>query len=708
MKYLFNPAYQLRKQKNKSIFFSSVFTFFLVSLSYSQETLKDTTQLNEVLVSAIRVSKKTPVSFSNLSKKEIEKRNLGEDIPILMNFMPSVVTTSDAGNGFGYTGIRVRGSDATRVNVTLNGIPYNDSESHGTFFVNMPDFASSLQSIQLQRGVGTSTNGAGAFGASLNMLTENFSEKAYGEINNSVGSFNSRKHTLKFSTGIFNNKFEISGRLSALASDGYVQRASSNLKSYFLQANYIGKTSLVKALFFGGKEKTYQAWNGINSAKLQEDRTYNYSGMYFDENGTIQFYDNEVDDYQQHHFQLHWNEKLSQHWNTNVALHYTKGKGFYENYKEDANYNDYTLTPFDATVQVDLIRQKWLDNDFYGTTFSVNYKNETLDFIIGGAYNQYKGDHFGKVIWTNIGTLQGMENRYYDYFGNKNDGNLFVKSHYKINSKWNLFGDVQYRNILYTASGVYNGEIKNTFNFLNPKAGITYTINTKNSIYFSYAKAHREPNRTDYENNTLLPEKLEDYELGWRSTNNGFTLNWNLYYMNYKNQLILTGRIDDVGNPIRANTENSYRFGTEIDAQIKICEKLHYQFNSTFSANKNKNVLLNQNTDIAYSPNVVAGGNLVYKPIKNATISLLQKFVGSQYMNNIESPEAKLNDYTTTDLNIVYEINPKKWIKNITITALVNNVLAKEYSSNGYMWDIYPYYFPQAKRNFLVGVNLRF
>lgn len=622
--------------------------------------------------------------------------------------MPSVVTTSDAGNGFGYTGIRVRGSDATRVNVTLNGIPYNDSESHGTYFVDMPDFASSLQSVQLQRGVGTSTNGAGAFGASLNMLTESYSKKAFGEINNSFGSFNSRKHTLKFSTGIFNNKFEVSGRISALASDGYIQRASSNLKSYFLQGNYIGKTTLIKTLFFGGKERTYQAWNGIDADKLQEDRTYNYAGMYYDENGNIQFYNNEVDDYKQHHFQLHWNEKLSQNWNSNIAIHYTKGKGFYENYKEDTNYNDYTIIPFDATVMVDLARQKWLDNDFYGATFSANYKTEKLDFVVGGAYNQYKGKHFGKVVWTSVGNLQGMENNYYNYFGNKNDGNLFTKINYKINKKWSLFSDLQYRNITYTANGVYNGEISNTFNFLNPKAGITYTLDNKNNFYISFAKANREPNRTDYENNTIKPEQLNDYELGWRSNNNGLNLNWNLYYMSYKNQLILTGQIDDIGNPIRANTEKSYRFGTEIDAQIKLSKKLFWTVNTTFSVNKNQNILANKNTDIAYSPNVIAGSNLSFTPIKNLSASILQKFVGSQYMNNIESHEAKLNDYFTTDLNLIYKITPKAIFENITITALINNVFAKEYSSNGYMWDIYPYYFPQAKRNFLIGLNLKF
>jgi len=410
----------------------SIFFSFFTFLNFAQ--VQDSTkvnQLDDVLVSAIRVNAKTPVSFSNLSKEEIQKRNLGQDIPLLLNFMPSVVTTSDAGNGFGYSGIRVRGSDASRVNVTVNGIPYNDSESQATFFVNIPDFASSLQSVQLQRGVGTSTNGGSAFGASLNMLTDHFSKESSAEIANTFGSFNSRKNTVKFSTGLLNNGFEISGRLSNIHSDGYVDRASSDLKSYFLQGTFVGKTTLIKALAFGGTEKTYQAWYGIDAATLATNRRFNPAGMYTDENGNTQFYDNQTDNYQQDHYQLHWNEKLSAFWNTNLAFHYTKGKGYYEEFQEKQAFSDYGLIPIvigTITIsETNLITRKWLDNDFYGTTFSANYKKDKTDLIFGGSANNYNGKHFGQIIWAQFASQSQNSNHYYDNFGNKLDLNVYSK-----------------------------------------------------------------------------------------------------------------------------------------------------------------------------------------------------------------------------------------------------------------------------------------
>ncbi|RZK00047.1 MAG: TonB-dependent receptor, partial [Flavobacterium sp.] len=396
-----------KKPFYKSKLFTSSF-LLITTCGFAQNTPKDSTkvyELDEVMVKAVRANEKTPVSFSNLSKKELRKRNLGQDIPILLNFMPSVVTTSDAGNGFGYTGIRVRGSDASRVNVTINGIPYNDSESQGTFWVNMPDFVSSVQNVQLQRGVGTSTNGAGAFGASLNLLTDAVSQESSGEISNSFGSFNSRKHTVKFSTGLMNNHFELAGRVSNIHSDGFIERAESDLKSYFLQGTYVKNNTLIKALVFGGTEKTYQSWNGIEDLdKLKNDRTYNTSGEYIDDNGNLKFYDNETDNYKQDHYQLHWNERWSESWNTNFALHYTKGLGYYENYKQGEDVIDYGIEPQiigGALIEEsDLIRRKWLDNDFYGTTFSINYKKDKVDFIMGGGYNRYEGKHFGNVLWT--------------------------------------------------------------------------------------------------------------------------------------------------------------------------------------------------------------------------------------------------------------------------------------------------------------------
>lgn len=707
----------LFKTSQKQLFLSSFLLFTLAT--FAQEKAKDTTQINqldEVLVSAIRVTSKTPVSFSNLSQKEIKTRNLGQDIPILMNYMPSVVTTSDAGNGLGYTGIRVRGSDATRVNVTINGIPYNDSESHGTFWVNMPDFASSLQSVQLQRGVGTSTNGAGAFGASLNMLTDSYSEKAAGEISNSFGSFNTKKHTVKFSTGLLNDRFEIAGRVSTLKSDGYIDRASSDLKSYFLQGTYVGKTTLIKALAFGGNEKTYQSWNGIDGETLLSNRTFNSAGIYTDELGQTRFYNNETDNYQQDHYQLHWNEKVSNNWNTNLAFHYTKGKGYYENYKEEADFSSYGLTPIsingNSINTTDLIRQKWLDNDFYGTTFSANYQSGAIEFIFGGSYNKYEGNHFGNVIWARFASQSELGDRYYDDVATKTDGTAFAKANYKVNEKWSLFGDLQVRNVHYKANSYETGLVNDNFSFFNPKAGVNYSINFKNNLYFSYARTNREPNRTDYEGGIVKPEKLNDFELGWRYLSEKVQLNSNLYYMAYKDQLILTGTLDDVGSPIRSNSENSYRLGLEVDAEILVSKKISLRPNVTLSRNKNLDLAVSgQNygtKDISYSPSVIAGNSLIYKPTESLQIVWLQKYVGQQYMNNIESAESKLADYFINDLNISYEIKPKSIFKSIVIKGLVNNVLDKKYSSNGYMWDVYPYYYPQAGTNFLAGLTLKF
>ncbi len=707
----------LFKPSAKRLFLSS---FLLFSLATSaQVKTKDTTrvnQLDEVLVSAIRVNSKTPVSFSNLSKKEIQNRNLGQDIPILMNYMPSVVTTSDAGNGVGYTGIRVRGSDATRVNVTINGIPYNDSESHGTFWVNMPDFASSLQSVQLQRGVGTSTNGSGAFGASLNMLTDSYSEKASGEISNSFGSFNTRKHTVKFSTGLLNDHFEIAGRVSTLNSDGYIDRASSDLKSYFLQGTYVGTTTLIKALAFGGNEKTYQSWNGIDGETMLTNRTFNSAGIFTDEAGQTRFYDNETDNYQQDHYQLHWNEKLATNWNTNLAFHYTKGKGYYENYKEDGDFSSYGLTPIaingTSINMTDLIRQKWLDNDFYGTTFSANYQSNKLDFIFGGSYNKYEGNHFGKVIWARYAGPSELGDRYYEDRATKTDGTAFAKANYQVNDQWSLFGDLQIRNVNYKANSDETGVVNDTFSFFNPKAGLNFTVNSKNNVYFSYARANREPNRTDYEGGNVKPEKLNDFELGWRYLSDKVQLNTNFYYMAYQDQLILTGTLDDVGNPIRSNSEKSYRLGVEMDAAFVLSSTFSLRPNLTLSRNKNIDLAVSgQNygtKDISYSPSVIAGNSFIYKPTEGLQIIWLQKYVGQQYMNNIESPEAKLADYFINDLNVTYEIKPKSVFKSIVFKGLVNNIFDKKYSSNGYMWDIYPYYYPQAGTNLLAGITLLF
>jgi iron complex outermembrane receptor protein len=735
MNTIFNFSRHKSGKAQSVTFLLSIFFSFFSFFSFSQ--VKDTTAVNaldEVLVSAIRVTTKTPISFSNLDKKDIKYRNLGQDIPILMNYLPSVVTTSDAGNGVGYTGIRVRGSDATRVNVTINGIPYNDSESHGTFWVNMPDFASSLESLQLQRGVGTSTNGAGAFGASLNMLTDSYSKESNGEISNSFGSFNTRKHTVKVSTGLLNDHFELAGRVSALKSDGYIDRAASDLKSYFLQATYVGKTTLIKALAFGGTEKTYQSWNGLEDLDLlKNDRTFNTAGMYTDASGNNRFYDNETDNYQQDHYQLHWNEKVSTNWRTNLAFHYTKGKGYYENYKENAKFSAYGLTPIlinGTTInRTDLVRQKWLDNDFYGTTFSAIYNNEKLEMIFGGGYNRYEGDHFGKVIWARYASTSEKQDLYYDDYASKNDGNIFAKANYQIADKLSLFGDLQLRNVHYKANGTEAGMVNDNFNFFNPKAGLNFEINTNNALYFSYARANREPNRTDYENGSPIPEKLNDFELGLRHATQKVKLNANLYYMGYKDQLILTGELDDVGAPIRKNSGDSYRFGLELDATVALTDKLLIRPNVTLSTNKNKDFFFTRdgvltalgNTNIAYSPDIIVGNVVTFLPIRNFQISFLSKFVGEQYMGNIDSEGSKLKSYFVNDLNVSYEIKPKSVFKAVVLSVLVNNIFDYKYVSNGYFYtfdDDYSNpaavttiegagYYPQAGINFLAGLTLQ-
>jgi iron complex outermembrane receptor protein len=730
MNTIFNFSRHKGAKTQSVTFLLSIFFSFFSFFTFSQ--VKDTTAVNkldEVLVSAIRVTTKTPVSFSNLDKKDIKFRNLGQDIPILMNYLPSVVTTSDAGNGVGYTGIRVRGSDATRVNVTINGIPYNDSESHGTYWVNMPDFASSLESLQLQRGVGTSTNGAGAFGASLNMLTDSYSKESNGEISNSFGSFNTRKHTVKFSTGLLNDHFELAGRVSALKSDGYIDRASSDLKSYFLQGTYVGKTTLIKALAFGGTEKTYQSWNGIDAGTLRSNRTFNSAGIYTDQNGNTRFYDNETDNYQQDHYQLHWSEKVSSNWNTNLAFHYTKGKGYYENYKEDADFADYGLLPVAGEASTDLVRQKWLDNNFYGTTFSANYKGENIDVILGGGYNKYEGDHFGKVIWARYASQSELGDRYYDDYAAKTDGNIFAKANYQITEKMSLFGDLQLRNVHYKANSPETGLVNDNFNFFNPKAGFNYEINTNNALYFSYARANREPNRTDYENGSPIPEKLNDFELGLRHATQKVKFNANLYYMGYKDQLILTGELDDVGAPIRKNSGDSYRFGLELDATVALSDNLLIRPNVTLSTNKNKDFFFTRdgvltalgNTNIAYSPDIIIGNVVTFLPISNFQISFLSKFVGEQYMGNIDSEGSKLKSYFVNDLNVSYEIKPKSVFKAVVLSVLVNNIFDYNYVSNGYFYtfdDDYSNppaittiegagYYPQAGINFLAGLTLQ-
>ncbi len=725
----------------KKLLITAIFTSLYISVS-AQEKIQDTTKtetLDEVLVKAVRVEADSPITHSNLDKEELAKRNLGQDIPYMLNYLPSVVTTSDAGAGVGYTYIRVRGSAATSVNVTLNGIPFNDSESLGTFWVNLPDFTSSVQSLQLQRGVGTSTNGSGAFGASLNLLSDAVSNEAYGEIANSFGSYNTRKHNVKFSTGLLSEHFELAGRLSTIKSDGYIDRASSDLKSYFLQGAFVNKNTLIKALVFGGREETYQSWNGLEDPeKLENDRTYNTVGMYTDEDGNIQFYDNEVDNYGQDHYQLLWNQRFDNNWSTNVSFNYTKGKGYFEQYKEDEDFDTYGFEPIeiggDTINTTDLIRRRWLDNDFYAVNANVNYKDNQFDVSAGAFYSYYDGDHYGEVIWARFASNSEIRDRYYEGKGEKNEFTVFSKASYRINGQWSVFGDLQGRFLNYKTSGITSDlvplNVDENYSFFNPKAGLTYKLNSSNQFYFSYGKAHREPSRNDYEQGIITPEKLDDYELGWRFASEKTKVSTNVYYMNYKDQLVLSGELNDVGAALRTSSGKSYRLGLEIDAEIKLLKNLRTIPNIAMSTNKNVDFyapidgeLVNLgNTNISFSPSVVAGNMLEYSPINKLQLGFLSKFVGEQYMGNIDSEASKLKSYFINDLNIVYTLDNLPWIKEVVFSALVNNIFNVKYISNGYF---YTYeddfsnpgtvatvegagYYPQATINFLVGATVKF
>lgn len=709
----------------KNIFLFLTLLVLTVSANAQQnQKVQDSTKtekLDEVLVNAVRVDADSPITHTNVSKDEIAKRNLGQDIPVLLNYLPSVVTTSDAGAGVGYTGIRVRGTDATRVNVTINGIPYNDPESQGTFWVNLGDFASSTESLQLQRGVGSSTNGSGAFGASLNLLTDAFSHEAIAEISNSFGSFNTRKHTVKLSTGLINNHFEISGRFSKIDSDGYVDRAFTDLKSYFLQGVYKDDNTLIKALTFGNAEQTYQSWFGLTADQLRENRRQNpYT------------YENETDNYWQDHYQLHWNERIDNNWSTNIGLNYTKGKGYFEQYKSEESAEDFANLIQDGS---DVIVRRWLDNDFYVANANVTYKNSAVEVITGLSYSVYTGDHFGEVIWgRNLTPGTNIRARYYEGDATKNDLSVFSKATFKLNKSLTGFIDLQGRFVSYKTNGLNSDRASfitdADFDFFNPKVGLTYKSSENNSFYASYARANREPNRDDFENGVTENETLNDIELGWRHNTENVSLSTNLYYMFYENQLVLTGQLDDVGSPLRATSGKSYRLGLEVDASVRFSDFFSTSTNIGISSNKNRDFtssidgeLVNLgNTNISFSPDLIIGNVLNFYPVQNLQMSFLSKYVGEQYMGNVDSEFSKLDCYFVNDLNINYVIKPKRLFKSITLSALINNIFNKEYVSNGYY---YTYddtwsdpnaittiegtgYYPQATTNYLLGATLKF
>ena len=717
---------------------------------------QDLQLINEVIVLAVRANPKIPTTYSEIKLKEIESNNFGQDLPYILNSLPSTVVTSDAGAGVGYTGIRIRGVDPTRTNVTINGIPVNDSESHGVYWVNMPDFASSVDNIQVQRGVGTSSNGASAFGASINIKTNKINSKAYGAIDNSYGSFDTWKNTIKAGTGLINGKFTVDTRLSRISSGGYVDRAESNLQSYYLSASLHGKKSLLRATMFSGKEKTYQAWYGTPESVINgnqdeitayADRNYIFGSdrdNLLTSGRTYNFYtyENEVDNYQQDHYQLHFNRWFKHRIKLTSALHYTRGKGYYEQYKADQGFNDYGFAPIiltsDTITSTDLIRRRWLDNHFFGGVFSLAYERGPLNLIFGGGANQYLGGHYGEVVWAEFSSDSEIRDRYYDNDANKFEAHSYLKGTYKYGGL-TFYGDFQYRHIDYTFLGIddVNGTIEAvdqtlSFDFINPKVGFMYDYNDRNNTYISVAVANREPVRRDFRESTPENqpeiENLINLEAGYRYKGYKLMVNANVYYMHYTDQLVLTGQINDVGDYTRTNVDISHRAGIELEAGYRLTKKLSITGNLTLSDNKidefneyidnydigGQDTISHINSDLAFSPNIISAFGLKYEPIKDLNISLLGKHVGDQFLDNTSTETRKLDAYTTFNLQLNYTIKDVLF-KEITIGLLVNNLFDELYENNGYTWGyvyggertVENFYYPQAGRNFLVRVLLK-
>jgi len=691
-------------------------------------SLEESSQMtDEVVIYATRANEKTPTTFTNVSRQALQKQNFGQDLPLLLNWTPSLVTTSDAGTGIGYTGLRIRGSDATRINVTINGIPYNDSESQSTYWVDIPDVASSTQSVQVQRGVGTSTNGGSAFGGSVNLQTNSLQADPYAEGVIAGGSFNTQRYTMRAGTGLINNHWAFDGKVSKITSDGYVDRASSDLNSYYLSGGYYGKKTIIKAITFGGHERTYQSWNGNDQETIKTDRTFNSAGALYDSTGNVTgYYKNQVDDYRQDHYQLHLTQKIGDYWNANASLHYTYGRGYYENYYQGQSFSDYGLNNViagaDTVTQSDMIVRKWLDNKFYGGTFSFNYDRNKTNLIIGGAFNQYgHAKHYGQIIWAQYASNSTIDGHYYDGNSQKNDFNIYAKWNYEISSAFNAFVDLQYRTVDYKTKGIEDGlvpyDFHDTFNFFNPKAGLTYTLSAKDVLYSSYSIANREPNRTDYLDGLVKPksEHLGNLETGWRRTSNRYAFEANYYLMNYTNQLVLTGALDNVGNPVRSNVGKSYRTGVELSGAVRLSNRWTWNANVTYSLNKNKdfvvdenNVSAKKNTTIVLSPGWIAGSQLSWSAFRNFQMTLLSKYVGKQYLDNTQTESLTLDSYFINDMRFNYTFTPKG-MKELGFSLLVNNLFDVKYSSNGATYgDGVAYYYPQAGRNFMAMMTLKF
>lgn len=689
--------------------------------------------LQPLEVKAVRAPDKAPFAKTNLGKEEIAKSNLGQDIPFLLDQTPSVVLNSDAGNGVGYTGIRIRGSDASRVNVTLNGIPYNDAESMGTYFVDLPDFASSVNSIQVQRGIGTSSNGAGAFGASINLSTNEYNEKPYGESNNSFGSFNTWKNTLKAGTGLINDHFTVDARLSRISSDGYIQRAKSQLESFYLSTAYLTDNSSLRLNVFSGKEKTYQAWYGVPDYMLATDRTYNPAGT--EKTGTP--YDNQTDNYTQTHYQLFFNQSFKRGWSFNTAVFLTRGKGYYEEYKAAQAYSKYGLPNVvigGATItQTDLVRQRWLDNYFYGQILSLQYKDKKDELTFGGGWTIYDGKHYGTLPWMLVGNV-AKDYRYYDYPAKKTDANFYTKWQHRLAANLTSFADIQYRFVKHEMNGFEGNPslyVNREFHFVNPKLGITYNKNEW-QVYASYALAHKEPNRDDFQAGITSQPKAEtmhDVELGAEKRTSNYHFGANLYYMYYVNQLVLTGQINDVGSYTRTNVPHSYRLGIELQAGAVLNKWLNISGNITLSRNKIvsyteyidnydnglQDATPHRNTDISFSPPVTAAATINLLPVKDVELSLLSKYAGKTYLDNSQSENRKLDAFFTEHIRATWKIR-KFLFSEWNVIAMVNNVFNKKYEPNGYTYSYISGgalttengYYPMAGTNYTVGLNIRF
>lgn len=701
---------------------------------------------NEVFVEALRADKASPMAFENINRSEIEQRNLGQDMVYLMSTTPSVTTTSDAGAGIGYTGIRIRGVDQGRINITVNGIPMNDAESHNVFWVNMPDLASSVENIQIQRGVGTSTNGAAAFGATINIQTSRMEREPYGEVNTGFGSFDTRKFNVMLGSGLMKNGWQFEGRLSKISSEGYIDRAFSDLKSFYLSAARHGDRSLLRADVFSGKEKTYQAWYGVPEHMLESgNRTYNPAGM--EKPGEP--YENQTDNYQQDHYQLHYSYRLSRNWNANVSFHYTYGRGYYEEYAADQVLSDYSINPIqlpDTTIrQSDLIRQLWLNNHFYGLVFSTNYAvDDRWSLTLGGGYNEYDGDHFGEVIWAQFAGNGSLNERYYDNNAFKTDFNTYFKAQYFITPKLSAYADAQIRQITYEFLGkdrqptadngqqIINVQQRDKLTFFNPKAGITYNSGPHRA-YISFSVANKEPTRDEYVNsspeNRPLHETLYDWEAGYRASFEQFFGSANFYYMNYDNQLILTGEINDVGAYIRQNVADSYRAGIELQAGLQLFSNMEWSANATFSRNKIdeytyfidnydtgiQEAITYRDTDIAFSPNFIGSSILSYSN-DGLSAAFTTKYVSRQYLDNTQTHSRSLDPYLVNDLRFSYSWADSPLFERVEATLQINNIFNEMYESNGYTFgyisegeqQFFNYYYPQAGRNFLLQLSFTF